>query len=120
MKNLYEQLSVQEQTAVAILLGFNGCSNEFRNNLRDIMPIRGNFTLGDCAIAYCVHIQGVFSRIATPIVTKNTSQYINVQVDPATGVHEVRNLDDFNAPVIVDEDEFYRGLKKKCEQKWRR
>ena len=44
--------------------------------------------------------------------TKTTSQYISVQVEPTKGVYEVRNLNDFNAPVIVDEDEFYRGLKK--------
>ena len=44
-------------------------------------------------------------------MSEKMAKYINVQVNTIKGVYEVRNLDDFNAPTIVDEDEFYQGLK---------
>ena len=115
MKNLYEQLSTKERQALAILLGFNhvniGFCIGFCINLQNIAPLPEDRTLGDCVVAYCKYMQDIFTRILTPITTKNTSQYINVQVDPISGVYEVRNMLDFGAPLIVDEDEFYRGLK---------
>ena len=55
MANLFTQLCDVEITVVGLLVGIDTPGPSFRNYLRDMPPMAGDYTMGDVARAYLAH-----------------------------------------------------------------
>ena len=63
MKNLYEQLSIIDQSVIAGMLGFKSSSMGFKHNLMLIPAITGKWSYGDVLTAYCNYLISVNKKI---------------------------------------------------------
>lgn len=61
--NLLEQCDLIDVDMAAVLCGFHSPTAAFRNALREVPALAGQFTVGDVARAYLRHTLGELERI---------------------------------------------------------